>query len=40
LLTSFLRRPELAEATIPWLLQMSTADAQKRSGLQQETMFD
>jgi DNA polymerase-3 subunit epsilon len=40
LLTSFLRRPELAEATIPWLLQMSTADAQKRSSLQQKTLFD
>ncbi|MBK9990461.1 MAG: 3'-5' exonuclease [Verrucomicrobia bacterium] len=40
LLTSFLRRPELAGATIPWLLQMSTADAQKRSGLQQDTLFD
>lgn len=40
LLTSFLRRPELTEATIPWLLQMSTADAQKRSSLQQETLFD
>lgn len=40
LLTSFLLRPELAEATIPWLLQMSTADGQKRSGLQQETLFD
>jgi DNA polymerase-3 subunit epsilon len=40
LLTSLLRRPELAEATLPWLLQMSTADAQKRSGLQQKTLFD
>ena len=40
LLMSLLRRPELAEATIPWLLLMSTADAQKRSGLQQDTLFD
>jgi DNA polymerase III epsilon subunit-like protein len=40
LLAGLLRRPELGEATIPWLLQMSTADAGKRSGLQQETLFD
>ena len=40
LLLGLLRRPELADATIPWLLQMSTGSAQKRSGLQQGTLFD
>jgi DNA polymerase-3 subunit epsilon len=39
LLLALLRRPELAEATVPWLLQMSTADAQKRAGLQQGDLF-
>jgi DNA polymerase-3 subunit epsilon len=38
-LLTTLRRPELADATIPWLLQLSTSDAQKRSALQQDTLF-
>jgi DNA polymerase-3 subunit epsilon len=39
LLLSLLRRPEFLAATIPWLLQMSTANSQKRSGLQQGNLF-
>lgn len=39
LLLALLRRPELALATIPWLLQMSTADGEKRSALQQGDLF-
>lgn len=39
LLRALLRRPELAHATIPWLLQMSTADGGKRSALQQGSLF-
>lgn len=39
LLLALLRRPELAEATIPWLLQMSTSDGEKRSALQQGDLF-
>ncbi|MBI2814823.1 MAG: 3'-5' exonuclease [Opitutae bacterium] len=39
LLRALLRRPELAEATIPWLLQMSTLDADKRGALQQGELF-
>jgi len=39
LLLALLRRPELVTATVPWLLQMSTADAQKRAGLQQGNLF-
>jgi len=39
LLVSLLRRPELAGATVPWLLQMSTGDGRKRAGLQQGTLF-
>ena len=39
LLLVLLRRPEFADATIPWLLQRSTADAQKRAGLQQGDLF-
>lgn len=35
LLRALLGRAELAAATIPWLLQMSTLDAAKRRGLQQ-----
>ncbi len=35
LLRALLQRAEFAQATIPWLLQMSTADADKRSALQQ-----
>ena len=34
-----LQRPEFAAATIPWLLQMSTLDADKRSALQQGNLF-
>jgi DNA polymerase III epsilon subunit-like protein len=39
LLLAVLRRPELADATVPWLLQMSTGNAQKRAGLQQGDLF-
>jgi DNA polymerase III epsilon subunit-like protein len=39
LLLALLRRPELADATIPWLLQMSTADGGKRGALQQRDLF-
>lgn len=39
LLQALLRRPELAPATIPWLLQMSTADGDKRGALQQGSLF-
>ena len=39
LLRAFLRRPECAAATIPWLLQMSTLDADKRGALQQGDLF-
>ena len=39
LLQALLKRPELAEATIPWLLQMSTLDAGRRGALQQGDLF-
>lgn len=39
LLLALLRRPELAHATIPWLLQMSTLDGEKRDALQQRELF-
>jgi DNA polymerase III epsilon subunit-like protein len=39
LLRALLGRPELAQATIPWLLQMSTLDADKRGALQQGDLF-
>ena len=39
LLRAFLRRPECAAATIPWLLQMSTLDGSKRDALQQGDLF-
>ncbi|MEN9402160.1 MAG: hypothetical protein RL091_863 [Verrucomicrobiota bacterium] len=39
LLLALLRRPELQAATIPWLLQMSTADGEKRDALQQGDLF-
>jgi DNA polymerase III epsilon subunit-like protein len=39
LLLDLLKRPELAAATIPWLLQMSTADGMKRDALQQGDLF-
>ena len=39
LLRSFLARPEFREATIPWLLQMSTLDGDKRSALQQGNLW-
>lgn len=39
LLQALLRRPECREATIPWLLQMSTLDADKRGALQQGDLF-
>ena len=39
LLLQLLRRPELAAATIPWLLQQSTLDPEKRDALQQGNLF-
>ena len=33
------KRPEFREATIPWFLQMSTANAEKRADLQQRELF-
>ena len=39
LLRSFLQRPEFAAATIPWLLQMSTLDGEKRGALQQGDLW-
>ena len=39
LLLALLRRPEFAAATIPWLLQMSTLNPEKRSALQQGGLF-
>lgn len=39
LLRALLRRPELAGATIPWLLQMSTLDPEQRGALQQGNLF-
>ena len=39
LLRALLRRPELASATIPWLLQMSTLDGGRRDALQQGDLF-
>jgi DNA polymerase-3 subunit epsilon len=39
LLLALLSRAELKEATIPWLLQMSTADGGRRDALQQRDLF-
>lgn len=39
LLRALLQRPEFAEATIPWLLQMSTLDPAKRTALQQRELL-
>ncbi len=39
LLIELLRRPEFADATVPWLLQMSTLDPEKRGDLQQRELF-
>ena len=39
LLRALLRVPTLAQASLPWLLQMSVADPAKRSGLQQGELF-
>jgi DNA polymerase III epsilon subunit-like protein len=39
LLRALLQRPELAAATIPWLLQMSTLDGGKRDALRQGDLF-
>jgi len=39
LLLALLRRPEMAGATLPWLLRMSTGNAEKREGLQQGDLF-
>jgi DNA polymerase-3 subunit epsilon len=33
------KRPEFRDATIPWFLQMSTANAEKRADLQQRDLF-
>ncbi len=40
LLRAIVQRPEYADATIPWLLQMSTLDGGKRSALQQGDLFN
>jgi DNA polymerase III epsilon subunit-like protein len=39
LLQSLLKRPELAQATIPWLLRMSTLDGEKRDALGQGNLW-
>ncbi|HEU5077702.1 MAG TPA: 3'-5' exonuclease [Opitutaceae bacterium] len=39
LLLNLGRRPEFAEMTLPWLLQMSTVNPQKRASLQQDELF-
>ena len=39
LLRMLLTRPDCAGATIPWLLQMSTLDPEKRGALQQGDLF-
>ena len=39
LLRALLQRREFADATIPWLLQMSTLDGGKRDALQQGNLF-
>ena len=39
LLRTLLLRPELSAATLPWLLQMSTLDPDKRGALQQGALF-
>ena len=39
LLVSLGRRAEFSEMTVPWLLQMSTSNPQKRDALRQEEMF-
>ncbi|MEI7800442.1 MAG: 3'-5' exonuclease [Opitutaceae bacterium] len=39
LLRSLLVRPEFKAATLPWLLQMSTLDGDKRSALQQGNLW-
>ncbi len=39
LLRAFLHRPEFAQVTLPWLLQMSTLDGGKRDALQQGDLF-
>lgn len=39
LLLALVRRPEFAGATIPWLLQMSTLDPERREALRQGELF-
>lgn len=39
LLLALLKRPEFSSATIPWLLQLSTLDPEKRGALQQGNLF-
>ena len=39
LLQALLAKREFAEATIPWLLQMSTLDGDRRGAMQQENLF-
>lgn len=39
LLLALLRRPEWSVATVPWLLQMSTLDPERRGALQQDELF-
>ena len=39
LLLSMGERPEFSQMTIPWLLQLSTLDPEKRAALQQDELF-
>jgi len=39
LLRALLQHPEFSQATVPWLLQMSTLDGDKRDALQQGGLF-
>jgi DNA polymerase-3 subunit epsilon len=39
LLLSLGQRPDFAEMTLPWLLQMSTVNAERRASLQQDELF-
>ena len=39
LLLALLERPELAEATVPWLLRLSTLDPARRAKLEQDELL-
>lgn len=39
LLLALLKEPGMEAATIPWLLQMSTLDGEKRDAMKQDTLF-